>query len=385
MPEPLLIVGASVRAAAESAWRAGWSVTCGDRFGDLDLKEIAATTRVGNYPAGLVEVARSAPPGPWMYTGALENHPAVLEELARLRPLWGNRAATIEPVRDPFALRETFNAVGLRFPAVLPGGNRKVPADGSWLWKPRLGSGGSGIRVWSDSKSPMEAVDRPRSFDPAKGYFQQRVQGMDCAAVYLAANGQAVLWAVTQQFIGNDWTGAKGFQYAGSIGPLRLTACVYQQFREIGRCLADRHALVGLFGVDAILQDSTVWPIEVNPRYSASAEVLERATGRSAVAMHISACRDWRLPDVCPEEEEGVWWGKAIVYARKDLHVPSELEQLARRRREQEGSRLADIPTPDEPIRAHAPVVTVLAGAGNRVDVETELRSAIREVERVLY
>ena len=46
--------------------------------------------------------------------------------------------------------------------------------------------------------------------------------------------------------------------------------------------------LRGLFGVDFVLRDGIPWPVEVNPRYTASVEVLEFAAGIRALTLHRS-------------------------------------------------------------------------------------------------
>src|SRR5437660_693977 len=90
MNDHLLIVGASARAAAFSALRAGLEPWCLDQFADADLcaRCPAVLVRPRLYPRGLVALARKAPPGPWLYTGGLENRPRLVRRLTRERPLW---------------------------------------------------------------------------------------------------------------------------------------------------------------------------------------------------------------------------------------------------------------------------------------------------------
>src|SRR4051812_41118682 len=78
----LLLVGASVRAAAFSALRAGLRPWCADLFADRDLQARCETVRVGQpYPQSLLPLLDAAPPGPLAYTGAMENHPRLLAEI----------------------------------------------------------------------------------------------------------------------------------------------------------------------------------------------------------------------------------------------------------------------------------------------------------------
>ena len=97
----LLIFGASARAAAFSALRAGLNPWCADLFADADLSTRCSVQRVSarDYPQAFHKLATSAPAGPWMYTGGLENHRDLVWQLARDRMLWGNNRRELEAVR----------------------------------------------------------------------------------------------------------------------------------------------------------------------------------------------------------------------------------------------------------------------------------------------
>jgi predicted ATP-grasp superfamily ATP-dependent carboligase len=153
-----VILGASTRAAAQSAWRAGLQPWCADVFADADLRRLCPVRHVplARYPAGLLDALADAPPGPVLYTGALENYPRLLQRIDR--PLWGNPPAVVRRVRDPQRLAETLRAAGLPSLAV-----RTAPvADGGhWLLKPRRGAGGQGIALYTG-----------QAFDPRRHYLQ---------------------------------------------------------------------------------------------------------------------------------------------------------------------------------------------------------------------
>ena len=75
----LAIVGASVRAAAFSAVRAGFEVVAADLFADADLRAICETTRIeSGYPDALADWLASTECDGWLFTGALENHHEVV-------------------------------------------------------------------------------------------------------------------------------------------------------------------------------------------------------------------------------------------------------------------------------------------------------------------
>src|SRR5471032_3077163 len=142
-PPLLAIVGASGRAAAASAVRAGFQVAAADLFADADLAHIATATRVESYPDALHDWLQQLSPRPdaWIYTGALENHPDLVDRLSTVAPLWGNCGGVLREVRSPLHLANAFRRTELWFPEVRlsPAG---LPRDGSWL--ANTGRGASG-------------------------------------------------------------------------------------------------------------------------------------------------------------------------------------------------------------------------------------------------
>src|SRR5262245_20524760 len=105
-PPNLLLFGASVRAAAFSALRAGLRPWCADLFGDQDLRARCHVVQVPApaYPDAFRDMIEQSVPGPWAYTGALENFPNLLGKMARGRALWGNAGQALRCVRNPFLL-----------------------------------------------------------------------------------------------------------------------------------------------------------------------------------------------------------------------------------------------------------------------------------------
>ncbi|MBI3467954.1 MAG: ATP-grasp domain-containing protein [Planctomycetes bacterium] len=369
----MLIVGASVRAAAYSAWRAGLQPWSADLFGDRDLRVASARAgtpcrRVQRYPHDFLDISRQGPAGPWMYTGALENHPHVVAEISRLRPLWGNSPEVLAKVRDPFLVAQALAEEGLPHPEVRPSAD-DLPRDGTWLIKPLHSAGGAGIRVLlPTTRLSIPAVeccvgDRGRHGRlPRPYYLQQFVDGLPCSALYLAAGGQALLLGVTRQLVGEAAFHARTFTYCGSIGPLNLQRQIVERFGKLGRVLARRFGLIGLFGVDCVLRDGHPFPVEINPRWTASVEVLEYALGFCAMQLHADACRGRladplthqfllpatrRLADPPPRVP---CVGKAILYADNDRIAPEPHAWFKAFSGEPFSARQPPDPTPMPPV-----------------------------------
>jgi predicted ATP-grasp superfamily ATP-dependent carboligase len=369
----LLIIGASARAAAFSALRAGLRPWCADLFADADLRARCPAVRLsGRYPDGFADVLAAAPAAPWVYSGGLENHPRLVSRLARLRPLWGNDSTALSAARDPEVVAATARSAGVPAPAVRRSADG-APGGGRWLLKPLRGAGGVAIRVYSGGENePIRA----------SSYLQQYIEGEPRAALFVADARETRLLGVTRQLIGADWLHATPFQYCGSIGPLSLAADERAALERLGAVLTARCGLRGLFGVDGVWSDGAFWPVEVNPRYTASVEVLEFATGLAALAWHRRAFE----PDVRTAEGVGMAGvaGKAILFARVAVTFPREgpwVAELRSRSAPQLMPRFADLPDAGQRIEARRPVLTFFASAAGVESCLDQLRETAAELD----
>lgn len=371
----LIILGANARAAAYSAHRAGFEPFAIDLFGDRDLADVGPVVRIERYPSGFLAALNDTPHAPWIYTGGLENYPRLIERLAAVRPLWGNRGAGLRAVRDPARLAEVVSEAGLPFPRTI-----RMLETGQdqtrWLVKRRRSSGGLGVRfaAASDLRSP-----------PRGTILQEYIEGQAASATFVAAGGKAAFLGASRQLLGHEiGMESRPFLYAGSIGPLELGGDEIQTLQSLADLLAGRFVLVGLFGVDFVRTEDALWPIEVNPRYTASVEALERATGRDFLALHAAACEAGAIPAGMPRKA-AMFVGKRIVYARRDATVLPEFDVLLGRWNETgQPPAIADLPRIGQTIRAGQPVVTVFAAGSSESVVKVRLEAMAKEVEQRL-
>lgn len=361
---PLVIVGASVRAAAWSAQRAGYRVWGADLFADRDTGAWAQVHAVPDYPAGLGRVLAAAPPGPWMYTGGIENYPDLVAEWSTTRSVWGVSAGSLRRARDPDAWAAALVAEGLPVPR-WQSSPRGLSLDGSWLAKRLRGSGGLGVEPWRGQS--LAGVD-------GGWFFQERIVGRPCAALFVAGPSRTRLWGLTAQLADAAWTGARPFQYAGSIGPLPVAPDFAAELARLGAALAGALELRGVFGVDGLIQDERFWPVEINPRYPASLELIERATGENAIDDHATACQGVDPQVVEPQAE--CLWGKAILYAPRAFHVDDALaDEWAAGALAVDPPCYADVPPAGTTIEAGWPICTLLARGSTIDGVRGELKA----------
>ena len=367
---PLIVLGASARAAAFSALRAGFTPFAIDAFADRDLVAACGTIKISQYPQEFLGALAEAPNAPWIYTGGLENHPRLVDRLREIRPLLGNAGSVLRRVRSPGRLAEVVSAVGLLIPDIA-GSLKNARRQDKWLIKPRRSGGGLGIRFAIAAEG-----DRP----PHGAYFQKYVDGEAASAVFVAAGGAAELLGATRQLLGRDFSLECEFLYAGSIGPLALNSGEQARLKALGIRLAEEFGLVGLFNVDFVRTPETLWPVEVNPRYSASVEVLERCFGIAAIGMHVAASETQLVPQATAWNTDRVW-GKAIAYAPHDSRVSARFDALVDALNEPGAVPLiADLPRVGDSLLAGQPIATVFADGDTASEVEQSLRSRVAQL-----
>ncbi|HEV8396850.1 MAG TPA: ATP-grasp domain-containing protein [Vicinamibacterales bacterium] len=355
MPE-VLLTGVSMRAAAQSAVKAGYHTHTIDAFGDLDLPPPHTrpvpidgefrfdAQRAASDTAGVEADAV-------VYGSGFEDDSPAVDRLSQGRVLWGNPPDVLQKVRSPRGLLEGLAQQGFRVPRIFEPAGGAVPlASVAWLEKPFRSGGGHGIRRW-----------RPGSTIAEGSYLEEFIAGSPGSIVFVARAGRAVPLGISRQLAGDAAFGATGFQYCGSIlsHPADLFdrgVSVATTAHAVAMAVARDYGLVGLNNVDFIARHGVAYPVEVNPRWSASVELVERAHGFSMFGLHADACARGTLPDdrlpLCLRRAVG----KAIVFARADVVVRRSHEWLWSR-------DVADVPRPGSLIRRGEPVCTVFAEA----------------------
>jgi predicted ATP-grasp superfamily ATP-dependent carboligase len=362
----VLIAGVSTRGLAESAERAGYRVLAVDGFGDLDLRRVAEVrlardARGRATPGAAVRAAQGARAERVVYVASFENHPRALRTLAAGRVLWGNPPEVLERVRDPLLVAATLARHGLATPAV----RAAAPRSGSreWLVKPRASGGGAGVVAW-----------RPGQRAPRDPYFQERITGIPGSIVFAADGRDAVPLGLSRVLTGERAFGAAGFRYSGNVLVGRGDAAFTDDDRLCARAIAlaetitRAFGLVGVNGIDFIARRGAPYPIEVNPRYTAAMELVERAYGLSIFDIHARACAGG-LPvfDLAAAREvPHPTIGKAILYARADIVFGDTRPWL-------EDDSVRDIPAPGHRCRRGQPICTIFAGGRDAVECRAAL------------
>jgi uncharacterized protein len=284
-----------------------------DLFGDLDLRADRVVKR--RSLTALVDAAMEEEPGEVIYGASFENHPKLVERLAERHRLLGNPPEVVRAVRDPVKLGAALDWY--------PRTTFTPPTSGRWLRKPLRGGGGIRVREWRGGALP------------AGTYLQERIDGVPCSVAAVGDGKDVQVLGITEQLLGERAFGVRGHRWCGNLVPPRAPVPI-DQAQAICSRLAAAFGLRGPFGVDFVWDGERAWTVEVNPRTTASFEVIEPV--RAA--------------------------GKAVLFATEDLVVDSEgwLERGVR-----------DVPHPGERIAKGRPICTVVTTAATPDEALTAL------------
>jgi uncharacterized protein len=352
-PDHVLIAGVSTRAAAASAARAGFRVTTLDAFADRDqdprVRALSLPRDVGTRftATAAARAARGVECDAVAYLSSFENYPRAIATLAAGRVLWGNPPPIIQRARDPRLVADVLRRRGFATPDLAAEDLVRGSYRDRWLMKPLKSGGGHRIRPWSAARQLVRGC-----------YLQERIDGISGSAIFVAARGRAVLLGISRQLVGDAAFGAGGYRYCGNI---LSTAWDEDPVIEAGEAsalvsaVAEEFGVVGVNGLDFVARRGVPYVLEINPRWSASMELVERAFGLSAFGTHAAACTSGGLPefDFCADRSASVI-GKAILFARRDVTVGDTNSWLG-------DDTIHDVPHPGDRIRTGHPVCTIFA------------------------
>ncbi|RLS27506.1 MAG: ATP-grasp domain-containing protein [Planctomycetota bacterium] len=372
----LILIGASVRSLAFSCIRAGYQPWCIDLYADEDLAKNCPTTRITkSFPNEISALIKTAPLAPILYTGGLENHPALLQSLSAERTILGITGNTLTNLRNTSELYNLLKSKQINTPSIIIS-TKDLNKETSYLRKPKYRSGGLGIKHFDPSKQAM--------VDDSDFYYQEFIKGESRSAIFCFTESGFELLGVSIQSSGSPYLHANDFLYSGNMGPVNPCNSELKELQTIGELISSNYRPLGLLGMDYILNDSKVYPIELNPRYTASMEVLELALGQNFITKHMQAFGIKSIYDN-PTPSETTVIGKAIYYAPHDVLIPKEAPWLSIDANPRLFSPFADIPKIGSAIQKGSPVVTIFAKADSLNEVKTQLKIRTSQLDSLFH
>lgn len=319
-PKVLLLAGVSVRTLAESACRAGIRPVSLDWFADTDTA--ASSSHCQRVADGkrfaadelLSAAARYAPAGAGaalIYGGGFDAAPYLLYRLMEGRTLLGNTPDTVRRVKSPREFFPVLATLGIPHPETRWTPPQERSEAGSWLMKQASSEGGAGVE-WAPVTRPDVGAAR------ARVYFQRRLTGCPCSALFLADGSNARVIGLNALFV-SDHRPGHPFLFAGARTLGRLGRRQTSAIRDYVVALTRAFSLRGINSLDFMLDEDNIRVLEINPRPSATLALHDADYPYGLLLHHIEACRGvpttWR-------RRAHRWRAFKILYARRAITIP---------------------------------------------------------------
>lgn len=259
----IVLVGASVRAAAESARKAGFSPIAIDLFGDRETLAVAQQwvhlddLRANHSEQAFREITQDSQR--IAIVGGLQGG---YDWIGRCdKTFLGANPKLFAQCDEPGFLESLASAAKVHFPAT----HQQGVAPAGWLIKQRASSGGLGVSLCHN-----------RRLLPENAYAQRRLSGRVHGASFLGSGNHAIPLGVCRLL--KKRLADLPYAFAGAVGPVPISSRVQEQLRRLGNAFVAQTSLQGPFNIDLIIDHhDDVWLLEVNPRWSGSMEIVESA------------------------------------------------------------------------------------------------------------
>jgi hypothetical protein len=354
----ILVVGFSTRHVAASANRAGYEVYAIDHFCDLDLIDCTVACsrfdELSQIPSLTREFCSRYQIDAIIVTSGAED----LTDIPV--PILGTQPDVASRFLDKIQAQQFFESHGFPVPPLAQPGEFPAilkPSIGSGGWRNAIVTGEADIRAWEE-----QFLDAP--------YLLQRIAPGIPASVCCVSDGvRAKALAVNLQIMRG--TECARFGFSGSMTP--FTHPMEGRMRDMAEEIAAKSGCQGILGIDFLVTNSQIFPIEVNPRFVATLDTIERSTGLNMVSVHIKACQGV-LPLETPSCDKVSI--RKILFAQDSLSVKKDLRNLC--------PAVADIPALNASFLAGEAVISVFGEGADELTAQDSLDKTIRMVSQYM-
>lgn len=295
-----LVIGFSCRALAQSVQRAGlqpWVIDC---CGDLDT--IACATRYQKVDALDDHAAIGECVERWQneaefksifFAGGMENQVS-FPNLSSL----GEVSAPLSRLRSWQSWEQWAKQAGIAFPETIPldGNSTRETAgrlhsslaeNSNWLVKDLSQAGGLGVHRCRDGMVDQGSLRLEKRSRESR--ILQRMVSGDCIGVSFLSGRDGALALGAVRALPHSQHPWSEFIYRGSIGPIPLTREEWSLFDALASCITVETDWLGIWNADFVQTADGWYLLEINPRWSAGMELIDRGWQHSIAWHHAHA------------------------------------------------------------------------------------------------
>jgi len=334
--KPLVILGFSARAAAECAVQAGYCPTVVDFCGDRDLLALKCHYHSMTNPDWLDWLVEQRTEGPVLLTGGMEHQSSFLYEYFRRSHRSCETIKSVLAMRDSQNWQQWAEVSDIVWPVSISLTNfssAKSPdfdpnhlgPNFRWVLKSQKSVGGLGVQDWpvDNELSHLRVQNDIESY-----YLQERLDGIGVGVTFLTSQYGTIPLGVAENGFQDTQSFLPKYTYRGSIGPYRLSEANLFKLKSFAQIAGKESGIQGLWQADFILNEFQIALLEINPRWSASMEILDVAFNERLVAWH-GACLDETVEmnawiELTKRSEQRIQEGSKQVFGKWIRYAPHE-------------------------------------------------------------
>jgi len=403
----ICLMGASCRAAAQSAARAGCTrILAWDDFLDADLLEIAQARSLADFPADCSQSLAELQGIPLVLCGGMENQPDFIQRRIDQGMLCGVTGKMLRQLRSIESWQRWASESRIGWPTTvqdLSDPRLDSIRSESWMLKPAGRAGGVHVRAIAS----LEGLEHEAKLAPDPGnptanlwYLQEYVPGISIGVSYCTESSVSTepprtqIVGIARSILSEELDAPLPWIYRGSLAPYSVSPTVHASLERFAKTVAHSTGIRGLWQADfQIDPQGQLWLLEINPRWSASMELHEILQGFSWITEHVRILCNGASKGVPRRgSPAGQQVAKGILYAPHGMHLSvAQVDRLwgsgwhssgwhsTLRELETAEFRLADIPQSDPEgvdFAEGMPIVTVLVAGGKNADLLEKIRQA---------
>ena len=331
----------------ENSFLHGYEVRGADGFNDWDAARFGRlasneSMQENCFPQ-ILRQYRFAGDSPVIFCGPVEIEPSLIDEASKEFTVLNAPPSAIAICRNLAFLQEQA-LDGIRFPKV----SFDNGGEPGWLLKDSTSAGGVGV---TDCTGARLIGDR---------YRQKFIDGVSIGASFLSGDTTRLM-GLTRHIGQVKEFGQAGYLYGGLCYPAVVDESVTDCIGRFGERVSAAASLTGWWGADFILTQAGPYLLEINPRFTASMELIAAAHAIDLVAAQIAALKGDKGDKVhtVAAPPKGCR-ATAVCYARQDCIFDGSHDWF------QSGAR--DVPHNGSAIKKGEPVCSLYADAGSYDD-----------------
>ena len=218
-------------------------------------------------------------------------------------------ASAISKILDPHYFFHSLDELAVKYPVT-----QFTPPklNSTWLTKTRHSCGGTGVL-----RNAQAGTDGGH-------YWQQEVPGLPISVLCLAQTNTVHRLGINRQFVNPDLAADYPFIFAGVQANYPIATTIGSIIDRYISALADYFNYLGVFSLDMMWSQQSLYVLEMNPRIAASFELYEQLNPElNLVDAHIRVCDREQLTTVGSLATHRHAY--RIVYAPQDIRIPASI------------------------------------------------------------